>query len=107
MNISDPKIKSLRENVRAAQHGFYMAVTFYAAWKTSRHDADLRERMAVSYATTVFHVVRVALRREMLLALMRLWDKIPGAIRMDSIAETLRDKRVIDALAADRANRIG
>jgi hypothetical protein len=43
----------------------------------------------------------------MLLALMRLWDKDARAVGMNSIAATLGDKRVIDALAADRAARVG
>jgi hypothetical protein len=63
--------------------------------------------MGASYATNAFFVLRAALRREMLLALMRLWDKDARAVGMDSIAATLGDKCVIDALAADRAARIG
>jgi hypothetical protein len=43
----------------------------------------------------------------MLLALIRLWDTNKQAIRMQSIAATLREKEVIDALALDRVNRPG
>jgi len=84
-----------------------MAVTFHEAWKPAAFDDSLHRRMGASYATNTFFVVRTALRREMLLALMRLWDTKPRAIRMDSIAVTLSNKQVIDALAADRATRIG
>jgi hypothetical protein len=64
--------------------------------------------MGVSFATSAFFVVRSALRREMLLALMRLWDKDERNVRMElSIADLLRDQSVVHALAADRAARIG
>ena len=83
-----------------------MAVTFHEVWKPSAYDKGLHNRMGVSYATNAFHVVRMALRREMLLALMRLWDNNGNAIGMKSVAKTLGDKDVIDALATDRASRI-
>ena len=40
---------------------------------------------------------------------MRLWDtnKQAKGIRMQSVAATLRDKELVDALATDRVNRIG
>jgi hypothetical protein len=49
-------------------------------------------------------MVRAALRREMLLALMRLWDKDPRAVGMVSIAK-LCNEDVIEALVADPAGR--
>jgi hypothetical protein len=48
-------------------------------------------------------VVRLALRREMVLALMRLWDNPQHTLRLEQIARTLSDPKVIDALAFDRA----
>jgi hypothetical protein len=107
MKIDDQKIVSLKEKVSAAHQEFDMAVTFHEAWKPAAFDTDLHNRMGASYATNAFLVVRTALRREMLMALMRLWDKDARAIGMDSIAATLGNKNVIDALAADRAARIG
>jgi hypothetical protein len=107
MKIDDQKIVSLREKVNAAHQEFDMAVTFHEVWKPAAFDGGLHKRMGASYATNAFFVVRTALRREMLLALMRLWDKDERAIGMASIAATLGDKDVIDALAADRAARIG
>lgn len=107
MNVNDPKIADLRAELKAAQQEFDMAVTFHEVWKPAAYDDDLHRRMGVSYATHAFRVVRLALRREMLLALMRLWDKPAGSVRMDLIAPTLRNKDVINALAAERAARIG
>jgi hypothetical protein len=61
--------------------------------------------MGQSYASQAFLVTRAALRREVVLALMRLWDKNKQAIRMSFIDATIRDRAVIDALAVDRAKR--
>jgi hypothetical protein len=97
----------LTAKVQAAQNEFDMAVQFHEVWKPTLYDEDLRRRMGVSYATNAFYVVRAALRREMLLALMRLWDRDARAIGMEAIAETLRKDSFIDSLAADRAARIG
>ena len=112
MNASDPKvaakIASLRKQVEAAQQEFDMAVTFHETWKPLAYDKDLHKRMGDSFATHTFLVVRSALRREMLLALMRIWDKAPRAVRMkESIADLLRDQSVVHGLAADPSARTG
>ena len=91
MNITDPKIVSLRESVKAAQEELTLAVAFHETWKPT------------SYAANTFNVVHAALRREMVLALMRLWDKPAASVRLEHIGQTLRDKQVVDALANDRA----
>jgi hypothetical protein len=112
MNAIDPKvaskIASLRRQVEAAQQEFDMAITFHETWKPVAYDKDLHKRMGMSFASNTFFVVRLALRREMLLALMRLWDKNSKTVRMkESVADILRDQSVVNALAADRAARIG
>ena len=48
-------------------------------------------------------MVRLALRREMVLALMRLWDKRTGTIRFEHVAQTLKKASVIEVLAIERA----
>jgi hypothetical protein len=103
MNVGDPNILSLRQNVEAAAQEFDMAVKFHETWKPTVHDDDLRRRMGMSYATNTMKVVRLALRREMVLALMRLWDNPQHTLRLEQIARTLSDPKVIDALAFDRA----
>jgi hypothetical protein len=107
MEIDDPKIVALREKVTAAQQEFDMAVTFHEVWKPAAYDQDLHSRLGKSFASQAFLITRTALRREMLLALIRLWDSNTQAVRMQSIAATLREKEVIDALALDRANHLG
>jgi hypothetical protein len=108
MNSCADKIANLRERVNAAHEEFNLAVTFHEAWKPSAYDAQLRERMGVSYATNTFKSIRVALRREMLLALMRLWDKGKQTPRMEEdIATPLHDVQIIAELALQRASKIG
>ena len=63
--------------------------------------------MGTSYASQAFLITRTALRREMVLALIRLWDKSKKTIRMQSIRATLCEKEVIDALVADRVKSLG
>lgn len=106
MNINDPEIIRLRDSVAAAREEFDFAVILHEVWKPAAYDKDLHKRMGVSFATNAFHVVRIALRREMWLALTRLWDRRPEAIRMEFVANTLRKPHVINALAADRAIRL-
>jgi AbiU2 len=107
MDINDPKIVALREKVTAAQQEFDMAVTFHEVWKPAAYDEDLHSRMGKSFASQAFLITRTALRRGMVLALIRLWDTNKQAIRMQSVAATLREKEVIDALAIDRVKGLG
>ena len=107
MEIDDPKIIALRQKVTAAQQEFDMAVTFHEIWKPAAHDQDLHSRLGESFATQAFLVTRTALRREMVLALIRLWDTNKRAIRMESVWATLRDSEVVDVLALDRVRHLG
>jgi hypothetical protein len=100
-------LEKLRAKVRAAQEEFSTAVEFHEAWKPAAYDPDLHRRMSHCYAGKVFLVVRAALRRELLLALMRLWDGRANAIKMDFIRATITDEGVIKFLAKERANHIG
>jgi uncharacterized protein YqeY len=108
MNVTDRKVAALRKQVNAAKQEFDMAVTFHETWKPAAYDKDLHKRMGVSFATHAFLIVRSALRREMLLALIRLWDNDERNVGMElSIADPLRDQSVVHALAAERAARRG
>jgi AbiU2 len=107
MEIDDPRIVALQQKVTAAQEEFDMAVTFHEIWKPAAYDQELHSRLGKSFATQAFLVTRTALRREMVLALVRLWDTNPQAIKMQSIWHDLRDKKIVDALALDRARCVG
>jgi HEPN superfamily AbiU2-like protein len=105
VDITDSEITKLKKMVTAAQEEFNMAATYHEVWKPAAHDKDLHSRMGQSYASQAFLVMRIALRRETVLALMRLWDRNKQAVRMSLIVATIRKSAVIDALAADRAKR--
>jgi hypothetical protein len=96
------EIISLKEEVNAAYQEFGMAIMFHEIWKPSAYDEALHQRMGVSYATNAFQIIRTALRREMLLAIMRLWDKDAKSVRIESIARKLAKKSLIASLAAER-----
>lgn len=102
-------IANLKQMVTAAKEEFDLAVAFHEVWKPAAYDQELHARLGKSYATQAFHVTRSALRREVILALVRLWDvdKQAQGVRMDAIWRILRDKQVIDALAQERADKMG
>jgi hypothetical protein len=105
VDITDSEIAKLKEMVTAAQEEFDMAVTYHEVWKPAAYDKDLHSRMGQSYAPQAFLVMRMALRRETVLALMRLWDRDKRAVRMTLIVATIRKSAVIDTLATERAKR--
>lgn len=106
MDISSSKIQNLRKDVDAVTEEFDMAVGFHEAWKPAAFDVGLHQRMGTSYATTTFLIVRVALRREVLLAMMRLWDRSGKAVHFESIARALRNKEIVEVLAEVRAAKL-
>lgn len=99
----DDEFERMKDTVKSVQDEIVMAVMFHETWKPTAYDVDLHNRMGRSFATHSFHIVRMSLRREMLLALMRLWDTNKEAIRMTAIADKLRNKDFFDAIVAKRA----
>jgi hypothetical protein len=82
MEIDDPKIVALKQKVTAAQQEFDMAVTFHEIWKPAAYDQELHSRLGNSYATQAFLVTRTALRREMLLSLVRFCYKTHKSLNL-------------------------
>jgi hypothetical protein len=107
MATVDPRIWALRRKIEAAQQEFDLAVTFHEVWKQGAYDVDLHARMGTSYATQAFNVVLMALRREMVLAMVRLWDRDKRAVGMQAIAEDIRTPDVMNAITKDRTDRMG
>lgn len=103
----DEELDEMKKAVKAAEDEIVMAVMFHETWKPTAYDEDLHKRMGNSFATHSFQIVRSSLRREMLMALMRLWDKDKRAIRMTNIADKLRHKEFFEALVAKRAGSTG
>ena len=103
MDTANAGITKLKTMVTAAQGEFHAALTCHEVWKPAAYDKDLHRRMGQSYASQAFLVMRIALRREMALALMRLWDRNTQAVRMSSTVATIRKSAVMNALAAEAA----
>src|SRR2546421_6361842 len=101
--METPEMLALRAHVKAADEEFHIALAFHEAWKPAAYDKLLHDRIGRSYAANTFGVIAAALRREMLLALMRLWDKKAQAIRLKSVGEILQKPQVVEVLAADVA----
>ncbi|OZI38046.1 hypothetical protein CAL29_06755 [Bordetella genomosp. 10] len=99
----DQRLECLRSLVKAAKDEILLVVTFHETWKPTVYDESLLQRMGNSYATHTFLIIRSALRREVLLGLMRLWDNNRQALSMAKIVEILKDRSFFDALVAQRA----
>lgn len=107
MRADAPEITALRAKVKAADEEFHVALRCHEAWKPAAYDNALHDRVGHSYAANTFIVVRQALRREMLLGLLRLWDTDKRAVGMSRIASTLSDKRIVNALAQETSSHWG
>src|ERR1700759_1325832 len=74
-------IAALQTKGRAASEEFNMAIACHEAWKPAAYDAALHERLNQAFTASTFITIRQVLRLEMLLALMRLWDRAVRLIR--------------------------
>lgn len=100
------EIQRMKKMVDVARQEIELAVMFHETWRPAAYDADLHARIGASYAGHAFLIIRLALRRELLLALTRLWDSNKKAVRMGLIADWLRNKRLFDALVQQRTQRL-
>jgi hypothetical protein len=99
-------VDGLRDAVASINLNFTMAVAFHETWKPAAFDADLHQRMGRSYASQSFLVIKAALRREMLLALMRIWDaKTSSGLR--HIFAVLESPDVWNEIVNDRVCKFG
>ena len=106
-NIAAPfALAKLRKHVTAAAAEFDLAVTFYETWRTATDDTELHERLGKSYATNTYRVIVTALRRELLLALNRMWDNSSSALRLHILMDSFRDPNTIAMLATARGVKI-
>ncbi len=67
-------------------------------WKPAAYDETIFSRFNNTYAGHSFNVIRVALRREVVLGLLRLWDSKPRTFNMRLISENLRDDGLYDCV---------
>ncbi|WEK29597.1 MAG: hypothetical protein P0Y58_22295 [Candidatus Pseudomonas phytovorans] len=107
MNDTQQEIERVRSSVDTARQEIELAVMFHETWRPAAYDTALHARIGTSYAAHAFEIIRLSLRRELLMALMRVWDTNKQAVRMSLIADRLRDKKFFEALIQFRADRIG
>ncbi len=96
------EIEALGRKTRAVVEEFDSVIMFHETWKPSAFDQAVLGQMGKSYATHAFHIIRAALRREVVLGISRLWDAHPNSDSFRSITIMLQNGRLIDALAAER-----
>ena len=104
---ADPnRIANLVAMAEAARAEFDQAAALHESWKIMAFDGDLHMRMGTSRATTTFRLIRNALRREVILSLMKLWDRVDGpGISMTRLLRALEDPAVL-AVFADKVRRL-
>ena len=107
MDDTQQEIEGLKKIVDTARQEIELAVMFHETWRPAAYDTGLHARIGTSYAAHAFQIIRLSLRRELLLALTRVWDTNKQAVRMSLIADRLRDKKFFEALVQYRAGRIG
>ncbi|MBC3475721.1 hypothetical protein [Pseudomonas taiwanensis] len=107
MDDTQQEIERLKNMVDTARQEIELAVMFHETWRPAAYDTGLHDRIGTSYAAHAFQIIRMSLRRELLLALTRLWDSNKQAVRMSLIADRLRDAKFFEALVQYRARRLG
>ncbi|MQT33858.1 AbiU2 domain-containing protein [Pseudomonas helleri] len=107
MGDTQQDIERLYNLVDTARQEIELAIMLHETWRPAAYDIGLHTRIGTSYAAHSFQIIRLALRRELLLALTRVWDKSAKAVRMSLIADLLRDKKCFEALVQYRVGRTG
>jgi AbiU2 len=97
------QLADLKALVKAAHEELEQAIAYREAWRPAAFDAELHTRLNRTLACNTFLTIRQALHRELVLALVRLWDKNKEALRMTLVADKLRCKDVRAALNAESA----
>lgn len=100
--MKDNNLALLKDRVHAAQEELDMAVLFHTSWRPAAYDEDLHKRMGNSHATHTFNVIRMALRREMLMALMRIWDYTDDSVQIRTVLDSIKRPEIIAVLVTER-----
>ena len=107
MDDTQQEIERLNNLVDTARQEIELAIMLHETWRPAAYDTGLHSRIGTSYAAHSFQIIRLALRRELLLALTRVWDTNTKAVRMTLIADRLRNGKCFEALVQFRAGRTG
>lgn len=101
----DEWVSELKRQVETAEQEVTTAVVLHESWKPTVQDTELLGRMGESFATHTFNIVRWALRREVLLALLRVWDTHQKAVNVARIITELRKPDAVETLISSRSDR--
>lgn len=107
MGDTQENIERLNNLVDTARQEIELAIMLHETWRPAAYDTGLHSRIGTSYAAHAFQIIRLSLRRELLLALTRVWDTNKQAVRMSLIADRLRDTKCFEALVQFRVGRTG
>jgi hypothetical protein len=100
------ELAKFKAMVSVCEEQAVMAAMFHATWSPTVDDEELSARMGTSFARHTFHIVGWALRRELILALMRIWDGQKDTPNMKRIRQWLNDEAKYELLLKERAGRI-
>jgi hypothetical protein len=100
------KYKKTRNAVDAALEQATQATMFHETWRPCAQDSALLARMGNSYATHSFQVIRWALRRELIMSLMRLWDGYASSLSLRQIGDSLSNDDFFSVLLEERATQM-
>ncbi|OHX16152.1 hypothetical protein BI343_15920 [Chromobacterium amazonense] len=92
----------MKKKVEAVEQEVTTAIALHESWKPIVIDSELQNRMGESLATNTFNIIRWSLRREMLLALLRVWDKDGKTASIREIIKELRKSDTLEKLIASR-----
>lgn len=101
----DEWVCELKRQVETAEQEVTTAVVLHESWKPTVRNTELLERMGESFATHTFNIIRWALRREVLLALLRVWDTQQKAVNVARIITELRKPHAVEALISSRGDQ--
>jgi len=99
MTSIQEKISALKASVQTAKEDLTAALAFYEAWKPVASDEQLLAKLKQSPVATTILTIRLALKREMLLALDRLWQNMERASR------SIKSRDVLSALTKERSSK--
>jgi len=101
------RLARLHDNVEALNGNVVAAAALHEVWMPTARDDELHLRMGRSYASQALHIIRFALRREMLLSLMRAWDETDRAQSLHPVIAALSKPDIWRALVEDRVATTG
>ena len=94
----DSEIELMKKFVYAIRDEIMYVISIYETWHPMVSDDELQSRFNHSLAGQSFVFIRIALQREILLTLTRLWDGVGGSISIKKIAHNLENKHFVKKL---------